>query len=429
MDQDKFIEAGIINIGDEILIGQIQNTNASFIAQSLTSIGVHVKKIMVVGDEKESILSAFEEMLTSCNIVIVTGGLGTTNDDMTKDCICKYFHRELMENKSVLNYLQSVIHARSRTIPNTVLKQAMLPVGSEAIANEIGFAPGIWMEYEEKILVAIPGVPQEMQAMLLKVLEKIEIHYHINQHIIHKHIQTFGISEALLSENLSVFEKNLPPCIRLAYLPKAGYVSLRLTGYSSSMQKLEAELEKQISHLSHYVGEYIFSYENKILPELIADKLKERKQTLAVAESCTGGYIAHSITLLSGSSNYFKGGIVAYSNEIKCNVLGVEQQLINQQGAVSEEVVMQMAKNVLQLYNVEYAIAVSGIAGPDGGSVEKPVGTVWIAVADKNNVHAKCFSFGNGRERVIRQSATAALYMLYKLLTSIKNNNNREVGK
>lgn len=420
MNKDKFIEAGIINIGDEILIGQIQNTNASFIAQSLTSIGVHVKKIMVVGDEKEGILSAFEDMLTSCNIVIVTGGLGTTNDDITKDCICKYFHRELTENKFVLNHLQSVIHARSKTIPDTVLNQAMLPVGSEAIANEIGFAPGIWMEYEGKILAAIPGVPQEMQAMLLKILEKIQIHYHVDQHIVHKHIQTFGIAEALLSDKLSIFERNLPSCIRLAYLPKAGYVSLRLTGYGFSMQGLEAELEKQISHLSHYVGEYIFSYENKTLPELIADELKEQKQTLAVAESCTGGYIAHSITLLPGSSKYLKGGIVAYSNEIKCHVLGVEQQIIDQQGAVSEEVVMQMAKNILQLYHVEYGIAVSGIAGPDGGSVEKPVGTVWIAVADKNNVHAKCFSFGNGRERVIRQSATAALYMLYKLLLKLE---------
>jgi nicotinamide-nucleotide amidase len=416
MNQDKFIEAGIINIGDEILIGQIQNTNASFIAQSLTSVGIYVKKTMVVRDEKESILSAFEEMLTSCSIVIVTGGLGTTNDDITKDCICNYFHRELTEDKSVLNHLRSVIHARSKTVPDTVLNQAMLPVGSEAIANETGFAPGIWIEYEGKIFVAIPGVPQEMQEMLLKTLEKIQIHYHINQHIIHKHIQTFGISEALLSEKLSVFEENLPPCIRLAYLPKAGYVSLRLTGYGFSIQELEAELEKQISHLSRYAGEYIFSYENKTLPELIADKLKESKQMLAVAESCTGGYIAHSITLLSGSSKYFKGGIVAYSNEIKCQVLQVEQQVIDQQGAVSEEVVMQMAKNILQLYNVEYGIAVSGIAGPEGGSIEKPVGTVWIAVADKNNVHAKCFSFGHGRERVIRQSAAAALYMLYKLL-------------
>jgi nicotinamide-nucleotide amidase len=415
MVQDKFIQAGIINIGDEILIGQIQNTNASFIAQSLTSIGVYVKEIVVTGDESESILSVFEQMLKSCNIVIVTGGLGTTNDDITKDCICRYFHRDLIENKTVMQHLRSLVPSRRKNIPDTVFMQAMLPDGCEAIINETGFAPGIWIEDDGKILVALPGVPREMQAMLLNVLEKIQAHYHLNQHIIYRHIQTFGISEALLSEKLSDFEQKLPACIKLAYLPKAGYVSLRLTGYGFSVQELENELEKQMAHLSSYIDEYIFSYENKTLPELIADKLKAQKQTLAVAESCTGGYIAHSITSLPGSSIYFKGGIVAYSNEIKCNILQVEQQTIDQHGAVSEEVVIQMAKNVLQLYKVEYGIAVSGIAGPGGGSEEKPTGTVWIAVADKNNVFAKCFLFGNGRERVIWQTAAAALYMLYKL--------------
>jgi nicotinamide-nucleotide amidase len=416
MNKDKFIQAGIINIGDEILIGQIQNTNARFIAQELTTIGIYVKKIMIVGDEKECILSAFDEMMTSCNIVIVTGGLGTTNDDLTKDCICRYFHRDLIENKIVLNHLQSVIHSRKLKVPNNIFLQAMLPKGSEAIANEVGLAPGIWIEDKEKIFIATPGVPQEMQVMLEEVLKRIQIYYHVNQHIICKHIQTFGISEALLSEKLSAFEDKLPPYIKLAYLPKSGYVSLRLTGYSMSGNELENELEKQILHLSLYIDEYIFSYENKTLPELVADKLKKQNQLLAIAESCTGGYIAHLITSMPGSSNYFKGGIVAYSNEFKCNILQVEQQTINQQGAVSREVVMQMAKNVLQLYKTDCAIAVSGIAGPGGGSEEKPVGTVWIAVANKNNIDAKCFSFGNDRERTIRQSANTALYMLYKLL-------------
>ncbi|MDR1181987.1 MAG: competence/damage-inducible protein A [Bacteroidales bacterium] len=416
MDEHKFIQAGIINIGDEILIGQIHNTNARFIAHELTAMGVYVKKILIVGDEKEDILSAFDEVLTCCDIVIVTGGLGSTNDDITKDCICRYFHRDLTENKIVLNHLQSIINTRKIKVPNSIFLQAMLPERSEVIANEVGLAPGIWIEDNGKILVAIPGVPQEMQAMLWDVLKKIQAHYHVNQHIIYKHIQTFGISEASLSEKLSDFENKLPPCIKLAYLPKAGYVSLRLTGYGASVKELETELEKQLSYLSHYIDEHIFSYENKTLSELVADKLKEQNQLFAVAESCTGGYIAHLTTLIPGSSKYFKGGVVAYSNEIKCNILQVEQQTINQHGAVSREVVMQMAKNVLQLYKVDYAIAVSGIAGPGGGSVEKPVGTVWIAVADTNNVYAKCFSLGNNRERIIQQSANMALYMLYKLL-------------
>jgi len=409
------MQAGILNIGDEILIGQINNTNASFIAQNLNAIGVQVKKILVIGDEKKDIISAFDELLKICDIVIVTGGLGTTNDDITKNCICQYFNRKLVKNELVFNYLQEIIRFRYGKISDNVLEQAMLPENCEAIPNEIGTAPGIWIENNGKIVVSIPGVPQEMQAMLYIILEKLQTYSLGNQIIIHKHIQTIGISESLLSDKLIDFEKKLPSHIKLAYLPKIGYISLRLTGYATSTQTLETELQKQVLALSQLVTEYIFSYEDKTLPQLIAEKLTEKKQTLALAESCTGGYISHLITSLAGCSEYFKGGIVAYSNEIKNKVLQVENQLINQYGAVSEEVVKQMATNLLSIYNVDYGIAVSGIAGPSGGSIEKPVGTVWIAVADKNGVNAKCFSFGNGRERVIRQAAMTALCMLYRL--------------
>jgi nicotinamide-nucleotide amidase len=409
------MQAGILNIGDEILIGQINNINASFIAHNLNAIGVQVKKILVVGDEKKDIVSAFGELLKICDIVIVTGGLGTTNDDITKNCICQYFNRKLVKNELVFNYLQEIIRFRYGKLSDNVLEQAILPENCEAIPNEIGTAPGIWIENKGKILVSIPGVPQEMQAMLYIILEKMQTYSLDNQNIIHKHIQTIGISESLLSDKLIDFEKKLPSHIKLAYLPKTGYISLRLTGCAPSTQSLETELQKQVLALSQLVKKYIFSYEDKTLPQLIVEKLTEKKQTLALAESCTGGYIAHLITSLAGCSEYFKGGIIAYSNEIKNKVLQVENQLINLYGAVSEKVVVQMATNLLSIYNVDYGIAVSGIAGPSGGSEEKPVGTVWIAVADKNRVNAKCFSFGNGRERVIGQTTMTALCMLYRL--------------
>lgn len=332
------MQAGIINIGDEILIGQINNTNAGFIAQNLNAIGIQVGKILVVGDEKESIISAFENMLASYDVVIVTGGLGTTNDDITKECICQYFDRKLIEDKSVLSHLQHIIHSRGIKVPDSVLSQAMLPEGSEVIPNKVGVAPGIWINDNGKIFVSVPGVPQEMQAMLLIVLERLQLSFHHNQVIFHRHIQTFGISEALLSDTLSEFEEKLPSFIKLAYLPKIGYISLRLTGYGTNVQELEDELDKQVLYLTQLANEYIFSYEDKTLPELLADKLKERKQTLGLAESCTGGYIAHLITSLPGSSEYFKGGIVAYSNEVKINILQVGEPVVNKHGAVSEEV-------------------------------------------------------------------------------------------
>ena len=411
------MQASILNIGDEILIGQINNTNAGFIAQHLNAMGIQVKKMLVVGDEKKEIMTAFDELLKTCDVVIVTGGLGTTNDDITKNCICQYFDKKLVRNELIFNHLQNIIRSRSGKIPDSVLAQALLPQDSEAIHNETGLAPGIWIENKGKILVSIPGVPQEMQNMLFLVLEKLQIYLSDNKTIIHKHVQTFGISEALLSDKLADFERELPSHITLAYLPKIGYTSLRLTGYGDDAQGLETELQKHLLSLYQYVKEYIFSYEDKTLPQLVAERLKERKQSVGLAESCTGGYIAHLITSLSGSSEYFKGGIVAYSNEIKMKVLQVEEPVINQYGAVNKEVVEQMAKNVLHITNVDYGVAVSGIAGPNGGSAEKPVGTVWIAVADKHGITAKCFSFGNGRERVIRQAAMAALYMLNNRIT------------
>jgi nicotinamide-nucleotide amidase len=413
---EQNILAGILNIGDEILIGQILNTNSAYIAKQLDVANIPTGRIMVVGDEKEAIIDAFEEMLSNYDIVFVTGGLGTTNDDITKECICQYFNKKLVENKEVLAYLTQRMQNRNLKLTQSILSQAMLPEDCEVIENNYGLAPGMWMEKDSKILISTPGVPQELEAMMPAILGKLQARYQKEQFVIHKHIQTSGIAEATLSDMLSDFEKQLPDYIKLAYLPKIGYTSLRLTGYSSSFQELEHEMKHYVSMISEIAKDYIFSYEDKLLPELIADKLNLQHKTLALAESCTGGYIAHLITSLPGSSSYFKGGIVAYSNEIKNRILQVNQSTLDFHGAVSEETVTEMVENLLDLYHVDYGIAVSGIAGPDGGSEEKPVGTVWIAVANKQEIITQCFSFGNGRDRVIRQAAIRALLILYKLI-------------
>jgi len=410
------MKAGIINIGDEILIGQITNTNSSFIASQLNTINIATERIMVVGDNRDDILQAFEEMLFRCDIVFVTGGLGTTNDDITKNCVCHYFNNKLVENKSVLDYLQQQLKSRNLPLTESIRSQALLPEDCEMIENHYGLAPGMWIEKDGKILISTPGVPQELESMMSLILERLQSRYHQNQSIVHKYIQTCGIAEAMLSDMLIDYEKQLPEHIKLAYLPKMGYTSLRLSGFGTSSDLLEKEMQQQLMLLEPIIKEYVFSTEDKSLIQLIADKLQANHQTLATAESCTGGYIAHLITSLTGSSTYFKGSIVAYSNEIKHKLLHVQTQTLENYGAVSQQVVEEMAKNILSVCQTDYSIAVSGIAGPDGGSEQKPVGTVWIAIANKNNVISQCFSLGRGRERVIRQAATKGLLMLHEFV-------------
>ena len=413
---EQGIHAGILNIGDEILIGQIINTNSAYIAKQLEGINIPTDKMMVVGDDRNYILNAFDEMLSNYEVVIVTGGLGTTNDDITKACICHYFDKKLVEHKDISVSLIQRMQRRNLKISPSILSQAMLPEDCQVIENKYGLAPGMWMERDGKVLISTPGVPQELESMMPEILEKLQARYRKEQCIIHKHIQTAGIGESFLSDMLSGFEEQLPPHIKLAYLPKIGYTSLRLTGNGSSFDELENEMEHHLTLLSKIAKDYIFSYKDRTLPELIADKFNEKQKTLALAESCTGGYIAHLITSLPGSSSYFKGGVVAYSNEIKNRILHVNQSTLDSKGAVSEETVKEMVENLLDIYNVDYGIAVSGIAGPDGGSEEKPVGTVWIAAANKQQTITQCFSFGKGRERVIRQASTRALLMLHKLI-------------
>jgi len=417
MINNKRTQSEIISIGDELLVGQICNTNAAYIAQQLNTIGVAVSRITTVGDDKKDILLAFERALAENQIVLVTGGLGSTKDDITKKCIADYFQKELVHHKGTEQRIEQSFRMRGTAIPKNMHEQSIQPQGCEIIENTVGIAPGIWAEEKGKVLIAMPGVPQEMQAITSVVLPRLQKLFG-TQSIIHQHIQLCGIGESVLSELLSEVEDRLPPHIKLAYLPKFGYMGLRLSAYGNDEQTLKNEIGLYTRKIAEIAKEYVFSLENKTLPEVVAEELIRQKKTVAVAESCTGGYIAQQITSIAGSSAYFKGGVVAYSNEIKQQVLQVKAATLENQGAVSRQTVVEMATNLLKLFDVDYAIAVSGIAGPSGGTAEKPVGTVWVSVASKGkSTNSTCFTFGNGnRNLIIQRAGTAALNMLLKTM-------------
>ncbi len=411
--QQENIQAVIVNIGDELLMGQVVNTNAAVIAETLNKIGVCVKEILTIGDNKAEILTLLEQLWSQYHIVFITGGLGTTNDDITKLCICEFFNRKLVENKAILKHIEYLRKARGLVLSDSVRTQALLPEGCIAIDNIHGLAPGMWIEEQNKILVSTPGVPSELTDMLDDICQRIKQKFQ-PWHKIDRHFKLTGISESALSDKLQNFEHQLPDYIKLAYLPKMGIVNLRLSGYHADGKLLENEMNKQADKLKEEIKDYVFAFEDTDLALLVGNLLRKKGCTLGTAESCTGGEIAHQLTSFAGASDYFKGSIVAYSNEIKHNVLQVDKQILEQEGAVSQEVVCQMANNILKLLDVAYAIAVSGIAGPGGGTPQKPVGTVWIAIADKNSCQSQCFHFGTKRQMVVERTAQTALCMLYK---------------
>ncbi len=409
------IQAEILNIGDELLNGQVLNTNASAIATMLNRIGVKVAEILTIGDDAQAIEQSFAEGLKKYQLLIVTGGLGTTKDDITKKSICNYFHVGLKDNLQMKQHIKEVVKALNRKVSDSVFTQSMLPENCKVILNPYGIAPGMWMEQGNAVLISIPGVPMEMESMLDEIEQKVVAHFHIAS-TIDMHFKTYGIAESALSDLLDDYENQLPSYIKLAYLPQMGIVNLRLTGHHADAKMLAKEMNCRREKLLEIAGEYVFSEENKPLSLLIGDALKAKGQTMATAESCTGGLIVHQMTSNPGSSLYVKGGVVAYSNEIKTKVLHVDEQILTTVGAVSEQTVLSMAANVLKLYNVDYSLSVSGIAGPDGGTAEKPVGTVWIAVANKEKAEAKCFHFGRGRKNVVERTVQTALYLIYKLI-------------
>ena len=400
----------IINIGDELLIGQVVNTNASTMSRMLTAAGMDVLKTMVVGDERQTIWKAVDEAMHSSDAVLVTGGLGPTKDDITKKLLCEYFNSELVESAMALDNVRRIFESRGYELTPVNRAQALVPRCCEVLNNDLGTAPCMWFARVGKVLVSLPGVPFEMEWLMRnRVIPKLQETFKTDI-IITKNILVQGIGESFLSDLIEPWELSLPKHIKLAYLPVAGLTKLRLTVHGSYDPSI-------LKGLYDLAGQYIVGEDCETLDELVHKTLTGRGLTLATAESCTGGNIARLLTAQAGASAYFKGGVVAYSNEVKECALGVRHSTLETHGAVSEETVREMAEGVRQRLGADLAIATTGIAGPDGGTKEKPVGTVWIAVADKTHTEAKLLQFGaNRRQQNIDRSTNQAFAMLMRLV-------------
>ena len=408
--------AEIITIGDEILIGQIIDTNSAWMAQKLNEEGIRVKQISSVSDDRQHILTALAEAATRADIIFITGGLGPTKDDITKQTLAEYFNVKLVLNDDALNNVLNIFKRYNRPLLEVNRKQAEVPENCEIILNNNGTAPGMWFNVDGKIYVSMPGVPFEMKYMMEEtVIPKLKTTLKLPV-IIHKTILTVGEGESFLAEKIADIENELPANIKLAYLPKMGQVRLRLSAYSDGETSLNDKLEEFASRIVERVGHNVVAEEDIPLEKVIQNYMTEKGLTLSVAESCTGGYVSHLITQHEGSSQFFLGGAVTYSNDLKENILGVKNETLYQFGAVSQETVTEMVEGALRQFKSDYALAITGIAGPGGGTHEKPVGTVWIAVANANKTVVKKFTFGNKRLQNIERSAVAAFFMLITLL-------------
>ncbi len=408
--------AEIISIGDELLIGQVINTNASWMASLLNRNGIKIKQIKAIADDKNDIIQAIDQAFLSADIILLTGGLGPTKDDITKTTLCEYFDTHLVFNELVFSRIKELFRLRNFKVADVNKAQAELPESCLALKNSNGTASGMWFEKDNKVLISMPGVPFEMKPMMEnEVIPRLRDKFK-TPIIIHKTIMTQGIGESVLAEKIKDWENALPANIKLAYLPQPGIVRLRLSASGENQEKCEERIADLIHHLNKLIGEYIFAYDDILLEETLGKTLKEKHKTISTAESCTGGYIAHLLTSIAGSSAYFKGSAVTYANEIKENILGVSADDLENFGAVSKTVVEQMALGARRKFGTDYALATSGIAGPDGGSQEKPVGTTWIALAGPEGVFAKKYHFGEHRGRNIRRAALSAMFTLQKTL-------------
>jgi nicotinamide-nucleotide amidase len=410
------MKAEIISIGDELLIGQVVNTNASWIASELNTAGIQVVHIAAIADDKEAIVKSLDDASERADIILITGGLGPTKDDITKKTLAEYFDSKLVFHEPSFNQIKEIFKARNFEVTDINRQQAMIPDKCEPLFNKNGTAPGMWFEKEGKVFVSMPGVPFEMKPMVTEqVLPRLNKKFNFGT-IIHKTVMTTGMPESFLADKIKEWENNLPENIKLAYLPQPGIVRLRLTAKGHDKAALQKAVDLQVEKLKAIIGDIIYGYDDITLEEVVGQLLREKGQTLSTAESCTGGYIAHLITSIAGSSDYFQGSVVSYSNEVKSKVLGVPESDLIEHGAVSQQVVEAMVIGVRKLMGTDYAVATSGIAGPTGGTPEKPVGTTWIAVATPEKVVSKLFHFGEHRGRNIRRAALAALEMLRKEL-------------
>ncbi|WP_343618212.1 competence/damage-inducible protein A [Flavobacterium sp.] len=415
------MKAVIVTIGDEILIGQIVDTNSNFIAKELDRIGVETHEMISISDDKQHILNTFKQLQNKVDIVIVTGGLGPTKDDVTKKTFCEYFDDELVVNPEVLAHVTQLIEGfYKRPISQLNKDQALVPSKCTVLHNKMGTAPGMWMKKENTVFVSLPGVPYEMKYLVEnEIIPKLVREYE-RPYIIHKTILTYGQGESLVAERIEQWENNLPEFIKLAYLPNPGRVRLRLTARGTNKEKLEEAIESNVRSLDAIIHDIIVGYEeNETIETVVGKLLAKQNQTVATAESCTGGKIASLLSSVPGSSSYFKGSIVSYATEVKVNVLGIPQELIAQFSVVSAEVASAMAQNVKKILKTDYALATTGNAGPSKGDSDAEIGTVFIALATPEGVITEEFNFGQPREKVIDRATVKSLEILQKEILKI----------
>ena len=415
------MKAAIITIGDEILIGQIVDTNSGYIAKALDRIGIEIKEMLSISDDKQAILDAFLYLQNNVDIVVITGGLGPTKDDITKKTICDYFNDELVRDSAVEAHVIALIEkALQRKASQMNIDQALVPSKCTVLHNEVGTAPGMWIKKEQTLFVSLPGVPYEMKYLVDHQLVPKLVKEYERPFIIHKTVLTYGQGESLVAERIEDWENDLPSFIKLAYLPAPGRVRLRLTAKAKDKQVLETELEIRLAALSTLIGDIIVGFdEEETLEFVVGKQLTLKNKTLATAESCTGGKIAQLIAGVPGASNYFKGSVVAYATEMKTKLLEVSLSTLEAYSVVSAEVAKEMAINCQKIFETDYAIATTGNAGPSKGDSDASVGSVFIALATPNGVIVEGFNFGQPREKVIDRAVTKSLEMLQKEILKI----------
>lgn len=414
------MKADIITIGDEILIGQIIDTNSAWIAARLGEIGVSIRRKYSIGDRREEIISAVEESMAKAEITIITGGLGPTKDDITKRVLAEIFNSPMVCHTETYERVERMMAARGIAFNDLNKGQAMVPECCTVLANHKGTAPGMWFERNGRVVVSLPGVPFEMEGLMTEsVLPLLTRHFELSS-VVHRTAITYGLAESMMAELIAPWEDALPPHLHLAYLPSPSQLRLRLSAYDVDKEQAEREFDEQFAKLIPILGDYFVGWGDTTVQSAVAEILVERGETLASAESCTGGVIASKFTAMSGASEYFWGGVVSYDNSVKENVLGVSRHNLETYGAVSEQVARQMAEGVRRLCGTTYGVATTGVAGPTGGSPEKPVGTVWVAVATPTHTIAKLFQHGKVRAVNIERAATAAINLL-RLELKIEN--------
>lgn len=406
------MKATIITIGDEILIGQIVDTNSVSIAKHLNAAGIVVQERISVGDDRTQITQCVERALRDANVVIITGGLGPTKDDITKKTLAELFGCKLVMDPKVADHVKRMLEGRGIEFNELNRSQALVPSCCTVLFNKHGTAPGMWFERDKKVVVSLPGVPFEMEHLLDdEVMPRLKAHFELRQ-IVHRTMITAGLAESMLAQKIESWENALPPYLKLAYLPSPGVVRLRLSAYEVEGESVTKEINRQFDALHKLIPHYIIGYETATMQELVHEIMTRRKLTLATAESCTGGAIASRFTAMPGASAYFLCGVVSYSNASKHNVLGVNYDDISTYGAVSEPVARQMAEGARRISGADYAIATTGVAGPTGGSTEKPVGTVWIAVATPHHTTAILKQCGTDRGQIIDRASAFAISLL-----------------